>query len=102
VLKNAYFLEQDILHLQELYKQKFNQALNLPTLIYDYHFGGYAKKTMELEQFQQYFQTHFSIPLDPIYNIKSFYALFDLLKKDYFKHGSSIVMVHTGGLQCVQ
>jgi 1-aminocyclopropane-1-carboxylate deaminase len=31
-----------------------------------------------------------------------FYGLFDLIEKDYFKKGTSIVALHTGGLQGIE
>jgi len=94
VLKGAEFLEQEILKLQsEHYK---NLA---PQLIYDYHFGGYAKTSPELLEFMDLFQSEFSIPLDKIYTSKLMVAFFDLLKKNFFKSNSTIILVHTGGIQ---
>ena len=65
----------------------------------DYHFGGYAKFTPKLINFINHFKKENNIQLDPIYTGKLFYAIFDLIKNDYFKRGSSILVVHTGGLQ---
>jgi 1-aminocyclopropane-1-carboxylate deaminase len=48
------------------------------------------------------FYTKTNIKTDPIYTGKLFYALVDLAKKDYFKKGSIIVLVHTGGLQGIE
>jgi 1-aminocyclopropane-1-carboxylate deaminase len=64
----------------------------------DYHFGGYAKITPELVQFIREFSSSTGILLDPVYTGKLFYAIYDLAKKDYFKPGSTILAVHTGGL----
>ncbi len=101
VLKNATFLVDDIQHLQKQYYNQINNKVPKGTLelIFDYHFGGYAKSTKELEQFQINFQNKFQIPLDKIYTAKLFYSVFDLIKKDFFKAGKKIVLVHTGGLQ---
>lgn len=68
----------------------------------DYHFGGYAKYTLDLIHFINQFKAEFNIPLDPIYTGKMFYGLFDLIKNDYFPQGSTIVAVHTGGTQGIQ
>ena len=68
-------------------------------LVKDYHFGGYAKYKMELVAFINQFKADFKIPLDPIYTGKMAYGIFDLIAKNYFKPGSSIVLIHTGGLQ---
>lgn len=66
-----------------------------------YHFGGYAKFKPELINFINEFKKDFGIPLDPIYTGKLAFALFDLAGKGYFEKGSTVVMVHTGGLQGV-
>ena len=39
------------------------------------------------------------ILLDPVYTGKLLYGIFDLIKKKYFKPGSHIIAIHTGGLQ---
>jgi 1-aminocyclopropane-1-carboxylate deaminase len=64
----------------------------------DYHFGGYAKSNAELEVFCKSFTGHTKIPIEPVYTGKAFYALEDLLKKNYFEKGSRITVVHTGGI----
>ena len=66
---------------------------------FDYHFGGYAKVKPELIQFIKDFKQQHNIQLEPVYTGKMFYGLFDLIAKDYFTKGSSIVSLHTGGLQ---
>jgi len=65
----------------------------------DYHFGGYAKNNETLFQFMHDFETEYSMPLDCVYTAKMFYGLFDLIKNKHFKKGTSIVAIHTGGLQ---
>ena len=47
----------------------------------------------------QDFRVEFDIQLEQVYTAKMFYGLFDLLKKGYFKAGTTIVAVHTGGLE---
>ena len=68
----------------------------------DYHFGGYAKWQPELIHFMNNFKEKYAIQLDPIYTGKLFYGIFDLIKKGFFKQGSTIVAVHTGGLQGIE
>ena len=65
----------------------------------DYHFGGYAKFKPELIDFINTFKKDNNIQLEPIYTGKLFYGIYDLIKNDYFPSGSSILAVHTGGLQ---
>lgn len=67
----------------------------------DAHCGGYAKTTPELLQFMQDFAEAHSIFLDPIYTGKLFYAFWNDLEKGKIKPGSSVVLVHSGGLQGV-
>jgi len=64
-----------------------------------YHFGGYAKLTEELINFIKDFEKKNAIPLDQIYTAKMFYGVFDLIAQNYFKEGSTILLLHTGGLQ---
>ena len=96
VLKNGQFLYHDIAqHLQQLTGTEHdNWSLQL-----DYHFGGYAKVSTELFEFITSFKQQFDIKLEPVYSGKMFYGLFDLINKDYFKPGSRILAIHTGGLQ---
>lgn len=65
----------------------------------DYHFGGYAKKTVELITFMNDLYTQFQLPTDFVYTAKMMYAIFDRIKKGFFPPGSTIVCLHTGGLQ---
>ncbi len=68
----------------------------------DYHFGGYAKVTSELIHFINDFKKDTGILLDPIYNGKMMFGIYDLIKKGYFKKNTSILAIHTGGLQAIQ
>ncbi len=65
----------------------------------DYHFGGFAKHKSELVEFINQFKKDFDIQLEPLYTGKMLFGIFDLLRKDYFPEGSTILAVHTGGLQ---
>ena len=65
----------------------------------NYHFGGYAKINKELVEFINSFKVDYNIQLDPVYTGKMMFGIFDLLKKGYFKKGSKILAIHTGGLQ---
>jgi 1-aminocyclopropane-1-carboxylate deaminase len=65
----------------------------------NYHFGGYAKLKPELLEFVERFQNQTGIPLDPIYTGKMMFGIYDLIKSGYFENGSTILALHTGGLQ---
>lgn len=67
-------------------------------LLYEYHFGGYAKSNSILENFINDFQECCGIPLDPVYSAKMFFGIFDLVRKKKFKKNSRIMAIHTGGI----
>ncbi len=91
-LKNAGFLTKDVEAM--LSQPRNNWQINL-----DYHFGGFAKITTELNAFIEDFELKTTIPLEPVYTGKMMYAVYDLIKKHYFKPGQRIIALHTGGLQ---
>lgn len=65
----------------------------------NYHFGGYAKTKPELIAFYKEFLDEFNIELDLIYTSKMMFGLFDLIRRDYFKRGTKVLAIHTGGVQ---
>lgn len=69
------------------------------TVIHDYHFGGYAKTNDALDGFVSTSKTDFQIPVEPVYTGKMFYGVYDLLAKGFFRENSTIIILHTGGLQ---
>ncbi|MGZ5026223.1 MAG: 1-aminocyclopropane-1-carboxylate deaminase/D-cysteine desulfhydrase, partial [Methylobacter sp.] len=91
-LKNASFLTAEVDAM--LSQSRNNWRINL-----DYHFGGFAKINAELNAFIEDFELKTTIPLEPVYTGKMMYAVYDLIKKHYFKPGTRIIAVHTGGLQ---
>ena len=92
-LKGGGFLEKDV-HKLLRKKSKHNWSIN-----FDYHFGGFAKTDEKLISFINKFQSNTNIPLEPLYNGKMLFGLFDLIEKDKFKKGQTIIAIHTGGLQ---
>ncbi len=68
-------------------------------LFHNFHFGGYAKYTSELILFMNDWYLKTGIPTDFVYTAKLFYGLDQLIKKNYFKPGSKILAIHSGGLQ---
>ena len=67
--------------------------------INDYVGNGYAKINKDLVDFINEFNARHNIPLDTIYTGKMMLGILDLVAKDYFPKGSSILAIHTGGLQ---
>ena len=96
VLKGASFLKLNVkTYLKSLDIEKLNNwDINL-----DYHFGGYGRFNKELLEFTKKFNSSTQIPVEPIYTGKMFYGIFDLINKGFFKEGTKIVALHTGGLQ---
>ncbi len=68
-------------------------------VIHDYHFGGYAKYKPELIAFMNTFYQQTQIPSDFVYTGKLFYAITGLIQTDFFKQGSRLLLIHSGGLQ---
>ena len=77
---------------------KFTRKKNY-RILDDYCFGGYAKINIELIEFINDFKNKTAVSLDPIYTGKMIFGIFDLINKGYFKENSTILAVHTGGLQ---
>ena len=67
--------------------------------INDYVGNGYAKINKDLVAFINEFNALHNVPLDGIYTGKMMMGILDLVGKDYFPKGSSILAIHTGGLQ---
>ncbi len=65
----------------------------------EYHFGGYARVSVELISFINEFKQATQIQLDPIYTGKMLYGIIELVKKNYFEPQTSILAIHTGGIQ---
>jgi len=68
-------------------------------LITDFHFGGYAKINSELIEFINTFKKEQEIQLDPVYTGKLMFGVYKLIENGFFKQGSKILTIHTGGLQ---
>lgn len=75
------------------------KPMHPPDLQYEYHFGGFAKNTPELISFKKEFEKQNRFELDYIYTSKMFYGIYDLIKKNFFKPNSTVIAIHTGGLQ---
>jgi 1-aminocyclopropane-1-carboxylate deaminase/D-cysteine desulfhydrase-like pyridoxal-dependent ACC family enzyme len=96
VLKGGDFLKEEIKKNILDFSQKEYSNWSLQT---DYHFGGYGKKTDSLIQFIDRMEQKHNIRLDQVYTGKLLAGIYDLVEKRFFKKGSSILMLHTGGLR---
>jgi 1-aminocyclopropane-1-carboxylate deaminase len=99
VLKGGSFLKGEVDALTQAYQGELYHNFQFMT---EYHFGGYAKWTPELIHFINLFRDKTGIPLDPIYTGKMMFGLYDLVKKGWFKPGTRLLAIHTGGLQGIK
>lgn len=91
VMKNNFSLQQEVENLLSG-RREFH-------LFHDYHFGGYAKYNQELIDFMNEWHRATHIPSDFVYTGKLFFAVNDLIRKNYFSPGSKLLVIHSGGLQ---
>ncbi len=100
------FLKNDIeTHIQKYVEHHPEHGIinfNNLTVFNNYHFGGYARSTPELIDFVNTFKKQHGIALDPIYTGKLVFGVLDLIKKGFFPENSSIVLIHSGGLQGIE
>jgi 1-aminocyclopropane-1-carboxylate deaminase len=91
VLRGESFLENDI---RSFIGEKNNWELN-----HNYYFGKYAKHSPELLKFISDFEKENNISLEQVYTGKMMFGIYDLIKKDFFPKNSTVIAIHTGGLQ---
>ncbi|WP_224999792.1 1-aminocyclopropane-1-carboxylate deaminase/D-cysteine desulfhydrase [Cesiribacter sp. SM1] len=99
VLKGGSFMKAEVDKLTQAYN---GEVYHNYQLITDYHFGGYAKWTPELTRFINGFNSGHGVPLDPVYTGKLLFGIFDLVQKGWFKPGTRLLAIHTGGLQGIK
>jgi 1-aminocyclopropane-1-carboxylate deaminase len=92
VLKNRGTIEAEL-------KSLLPEEKNNIRLLHDFHFGGYAKNTAQLTGFMNQWYRESGIPSDFVYTGKMFYAFDSLAGEGYFPEGSSVLLIHTGGIQ---
>jgi 1-aminocyclopropane-1-carboxylate deaminase len=90
VFKNGGFIKNEI---DKLLVSAVNYHLHT-----NYHFGGYGKADDRLIEFIKQFVPATGILIEPVYTGKMMYALYALAADGYFKPGSSILAVHSGGI----
>jgi 1-aminocyclopropane-1-carboxylate deaminase/D-cysteine desulfhydrase-like pyridoxal-dependent ACC family enzyme len=95
VLKGGGFLEEEV----RRWINPTNSASPAWRIETRYHFGGYARITQELRTFIDVQRTTHQLPLDHVYTAKALYGLFDMIQGGEIARGSTVLMIHTGGLQ---
>jgi 1-aminocyclopropane-1-carboxylate deaminase len=93
VLKGGAFLEDEIVDLQQA---AYGARVGKWHLECDYHFGGYAKRTPELDEFIADFSARHGLLLDWVYEAKMMYALFDQVRRGAFQAGTRVVALISG------
>lgn len=89
----------------ELYRLLANANINPALLegrvrvLNKYLAGGFARFNPDVLAFAKDFEQRHGILLDPVYTAKMAWGVQDLLGKGHFPNGSTVVMLHTGGLQ---
>lgn len=64
----------------------------------DYHCGGYARTSSELQDFLRDFADYSSLPLEPVYTGKLFFGLFQMIRQGGIPADSEIIAIHSGGV----
>jgi 1-aminocyclopropane-1-carboxylate deaminase/D-cysteine desulfhydrase-like pyridoxal-dependent ACC family enzyme len=101
-LKGGGFLSDEARRLLGEYSSVTGAAYVEPHNLYiqtDYHFGGYGRTTPELLQYIRHFESENGLQIEQVYTGKMLYGIEDLLRNGFFPAGSTVVAVHTGGLQ---
>lgn len=90
VLKGGRFLDDEVRRLQ---REAFGSVTSNWSIDYDFHFGGYAKRTAVLDAFIADFEDRHNVTLDWVYEAKMMYGLFVRIAEGAFPAGTSIVAV---------
>jgi 1-aminocyclopropane-1-carboxylate deaminase len=91
-VKGGNFLRQDVRRLQEAYgRSTTNWSIET-----DYHFGGFARRSTDLDHFISDFRDRHGLELDWVYVAKMLYGVFHLVSAGTFAHNTTIVAVVTG------
>jgi 1-aminocyclopropane-1-carboxylate deaminase len=92
-LKGGSFLEDAVSRLQ---RATFGSSPHNWSIETDFHFGGFAKRTAELDAFVDDFNAQHGLLPDWVYVAKMLYGLLTLTERGRFAVGTTIVAVITG------
>lgn len=92
VLKGG-FLDAEVERLQ---RETYGGRRGTWSVEHGFHFGGYAKRTAELDAFIDDFARRHGIVLDRVYVAKMMFGLFTLTERGAFPEGSRVLAVVTG------
>jgi 1-aminocyclopropane-1-carboxylate deaminase len=97
VLKGEGYLESLVSQL--LPKGVIDEARNHWQIEHNFHHGGYAKTSPELDEFINAFSNTTGIDVEKVYSAKCMFAIHSHITRDLIKPDSKILFLHTGGLQ---
>jgi 1-aminocyclopropane-1-carboxylate deaminase len=92
-LKGGTFLVEDVAELQ---RQSISTVLDNWSIETEFHFGGFARRTQQLNDFIELFTQAHGLTLDWVYVAKMMYGIFTLTDRGIFSPGKRIVAVITG------
>lgn len=90
VLRGGRFLDDDVRRLQ---RAALGSATVNWSVDYEFHFGGYARRTASLDAFVADFTARHGIALDRVYEAKMMSGLFTRITEGVFPGGTTIVAV---------
>ena len=107
------FLQKDVTNLLQnarnaadtegsVFSSHFSKTSQNWSINSDFHCGGYARFTPELIKFINNFKEKHGVALDPIYTGKMMLGIYKLVEMGFFSQNSTIIAVHTGGLQGIE
>ncbi len=102
VFKKGDFIRDEIAELltySGLGEEEIAEKMTLLELETNCSFGGYGKFNQTLIDFINHIYAETGLKLDQIYTGKMFYALCERIKSGDIPSGSTVVAIHTGGLQ---
>jgi 1-aminocyclopropane-1-carboxylate deaminase len=80
----------------ELQRQSFGAIVDNWTIETEFHFGGFARRTSELDDFVKLFKQRHELTLDWVYVAKMMFGITALVRRGAFTPGTRIVAVITG------
>jgi 1-aminocyclopropane-1-carboxylate deaminase len=89
-LKGGQFLDDEVRRLQ---REAFGSVTSNWSIDYDFHFGGYARRTAALDAFIADFEDRHHVTLDWVYEAKMMHGIFARVAERVFPAGTSIVAV---------
>jgi 1-aminocyclopropane-1-carboxylate deaminase len=93
VLKGGQFLVNDV---SELQREALGEATENWSIEYDFHMGGFARRTRQLDEFIASFERRHGFRLEWVYVAKMMCGIFSLIDRGAFRPQTTLVAVVTG------